>query len=79
MRDPFRGGDNLLCLCESLVSKTMTPLKTNHRAEAFKIFESKQVKSEEPWFGIEQEYTLFGAYGVTPLGFPYGGFAAPQV
>ena len=31
---------------------------------------------EEAWFGIEQEYTLFE--GRNPLGWPEGGYPAPQ-
>jgi len=76
--DPFRGGDNILCLCECLEAKTMQPIRTNRRADAMKVFEQKSVVDEEPWYGIEQEYTLFGAAGVTPLGWPNNGFPAPQ-
>jgi len=77
-RDPFRGGDNLLCLCECLNAKTMEPIQTNKRNAANKVFEQKEVADEECWFGIEQEYTLFDATGTTPLGWPNNGFPAPQ-
>jgi len=77
-RDPFRGGDNILCLCECLNAKTMEPIKTNKRAAALKVFVEKSVAAEEPWFGIEQEYTLFDSAGTTPLGWPNNGFPAPQ-
>eukprot|EP00486_Rosalina_sp_Unknown_P000335 CAMPEP_0201567648 /NCGR_PEP_ID=MMETSP0190_2-20130828/8235_1 /ASSEMBLY_ACC=CAM_ASM_000263 /TAXON_ID=37353 /ORGANISM="Rosalina sp." /LENGTH=145 /DNA_ID=CAMNT_0047987883 /DNA_START=455 /DNA_END=889 /DNA_ORIENTATION=+ len=56
----------------------MKPISTNKRASANKVFEQKDVKSEEPWYGIEQEYTLFGPEGNTPLGWPNNGFPAPQ-
>lgn len=73
--DPFRGGDNILVLCA-----TYTPegeaLETNAREAANALF--KQDLASEPWFGIEQEYTLFEADGHTPMGWPKGGFPAPQ-
>ena len=56
----------------------MKPISTNKRTTANKIFEQKSVKDEEPWYGIEQEYTLFDINGVTPLGWPQNGFPAPQ-
>jgi len=76
--DPFRGGDNILCLCECLNAKTMKPIPTNKRGEAVQIFGSKAVTEAEPWYGIEQEYTLFDKTGTTPLGWPSNGFPAPQ-
>ena len=77
--DPFRLGDNLLCLCETINAKTGEPLETNKRAQAAATFSTKEVESEEPWYGIEQEYTLFDPSGRTPLGWPQNGFPAPQV
>ena len=59
--DPFRGGDNICVLCEGYkwadnTYKSKVPVNTNFRAAALAIFES--AKDEEPWYGIEQEYTL---------------------
>ncbi|HZQ26392.1 MAG TPA: glutamine synthetase [Acidimicrobiales bacterium] len=72
--DPIRGGDNVLVLAEVLLTD-MTPHPTNTRAELVEVVE--RFASQEPWFGIEQEYTFFKAG--RPLGFPEGGgFPAPQ-
>src|SRR5438128_10531995 len=71
--DPIRGGDNVLVLCEVLLTD-MTPHRTNTRAELREVAE--KYEAQEPWFGIEQEYTFFD--GSRPLGFPEGGFPAPQ-
>jgi glutamine synthetase len=71
--DPIRGGDDKLVLCEVLLTD-MAPHPTNTRALLRPIAE--QFEAQEPLFGIEQEYTFF--YGVRPLGFPDGGFPAPQ-
>jgi len=73
--DPFRGGDNVIVLCEAL-DPEMKPIPTNTRAAAKAIFDKKL--GEKPWFGIEQEYTLFNKDGKTPLGWPTQGFPAPQ-
>ena len=71
--DPIRGGDDVLVMCEVLLPD-MTPHQTNTRALLRPIAE--QFEGQEPLFGIEQEYTFFD--GSRPLGFPDGGFPAPQ-
>jgi glutamine synthetase len=71
--DPLRGGDNVLVMSEVLLTD-MTPHPTNTRALLAPVAE--KFAGQEPLFGIEQEYTFFKAG--TPLGFPAGGFPAPQ-
>ena len=71
--DPIRGGEHKLVLCE-VFNTDMTPHASNTRAKLRSIAE--QTASEEPWFGIEQEYTFFD--GARPLGWPENGFPAPQ-
>ena len=71
--DPIRGGDDKLVLCEVLLTD-MTPHPTNTRAKLLPVAE--KFAGQEPLFGIEQEYTFFKAG--RPLGFPEGGFPAPQ-
>eukprot|EP01084_Bolivina_argentea_P137852 242789_1 len=51
VRDPFRGGKNILVLCECLEAKSMKPIPTNKRANAAKVFEQKDVIKEVTWFG----------------------------
>src|ERR1051325_9353896 len=73
-KDPIRGENNILVMCEVFLANG-EPHPTNTRALLRPVAE--KTKSEEPWFGIEQEYTLFK--GSRPLGFPEnGGFPAPQ-
>lgn len=73
--DPIRGVPNFLVLCEVLNGDEVTPHKTNTRAELRRVLDAG-AGAEEPWFGIEQEYTLFK--GSRPLGFPESGYPAPQ-
>ncbi|CAB1108249.1 unnamed protein product [Ectocarpus sp. CCAP 1310/34] len=73
--DPFRGGDNIMVLCDTY-EPNGTPLPTNTRKECAAIME--KAKDLVPWFGIEQEYTLFEADGVTPFGWPKSGYPGPQ-
>ncbi|MQS36500.1 glutamine synthetase [Streptomyces katsurahamanus] len=72
--DPIRGGEgDVLVLCEVL-NTDLTPHESNTRAELAEVAE--RFAAQEPIFGIEQEYTFFE--GDRPLGFPVGGFPAPQ-
>ncbi|KAB5579905.1 glutamine synthetase [Coniochaeta sp. 2T2.1] len=74
--DPFRteGGDNILVLCECY-NADGTANKFNARHEAEKLMQKHA--EHEPWFGLEQEYTLLNMDGY-PYGWPQGGFPAPQ-
>jgi len=72
--DPFRGGDNILVLSECY-NADGTPNKFNFRADCAKIM--TKYASHNPWFGIEQEYTLFDASD-RPYGWPKNGFPGPQ-
>jgi len=74
-KDPFRGGDNILVLTDTYTPGG-TPLPTNTRAPAVEAFES--IPGQAPWFGLEQEYTLFDLDKITPLGWPKGGYPGPQ-
>uniref|UniRef100_A0A6U2AVR2 Glutamine synthetase n=1 Tax=Hemiselmis andersenii TaxID=464988 RepID=A0A6U2AVR2_HEMAN len=74
-RDPFRGGDHVIILCDTYDPEG-NPLPTNTRAAAAERFEKDE--SAKPWYGLEQEYTLFNLDGVTPLGWPVGGFPGAQ-
>ena len=51
----------MMVLCETYIwsdttYKDLVPTNTNFRHFAKKIFDAD--KSEEPWYGIEQEYTI---------------------
>jgi glutamine synthetase len=73
--DPSRGHPNILVLCECL-KPDMTPVRTNTRQAAVERF--KRDLSAAPWFGLEQEYTLFNTDKRTPLGWPKDGYPGPQ-
>merc|ERR1719310_1800319 len=81
-RDPFRAGPsgkskNIIVLCDCYKPDPDGPkgvgeaIPTNTRVYCKAIMD--KVKATEPWFGIEQEYTLFEPDGVTPYGWPVGG------
>lgn len=54
-KDPFRRGENILVLCETYRFDG-TPTDSNKRKHCLETV--NKCKDEEPWFGIEQEYTL---------------------
>jgi glutamine synthetase len=74
-KDPIRGGDNYLVLCEVFNSDAKTPHPSNQRARLRDLMANGGEKFD-PWIGFEQEYTLF--HGVSPLGWPENGYPAPQ-
>lgn len=59
-RDPFRRGNNILVMCETY-SHDGKPLATNHRSKCAEV--ASKCAAEEPWIGIEQEYTLLDTDG----------------
>ncbi|CAI5530727.1 unnamed protein product, partial [Closterium sp. Naga37s-1] len=74
-KDPFRGGNNILVICDCYTPQGQ-PIPTNKRSFAASIFD--KVKEHEAWFGLEQEYTLMQKDVKWPLGWPTGGYPAPQ-
>jgi glutamine synthetase len=75
-RPPLNGKDhNKLVLCET-INDEMEPSETNHRMACLSVME--RAESFEPWFGIEQEYTLYDRHSEWPLGWPKNGYPAPQ-
>ncbi|GAB4820838.1 hypothetical protein N2152v2_007884 [Parachlorella kessleri] len=84
-KDPFRRGDNILVLCDAYEPPRVQPdgtvsgikaIPTNTRAACADVME--KVKDQEPWFGIEQEYTVLNATTKWPLGWPTCGYPGPQ-
>jgi len=76
--DPFRPtGDNILVLADCYKPDPNGPkglgeaIPTNTRNAAAAIME--KVAAHEPWFGIEQEYTIFEPDCKTPYGWPIDG------
>ena len=71
--DPIRGGNHILVMNE-VGYPNGTPHESNKRAHLAEI--ARRCGKQEAWFGIEQEYTFFR--GRSPLGWPEGGYPAPQ-
>lgn len=68
IRDPIRGGDNILVLCEVFNFQTNEPHETNTRAHLRRVVE--ELGDCEPQFGVEQEYTMHDEEGDNVLGWP---------
>lgn len=74
-RDPFKYGPNdILVLCDTY-KPDGNPTDSNKRAAMQKACDA--TLDHEPWFGIEQEYTLLDVDN-RPLGWPANGFPGPQ-
>ena len=72
--DPIRLDPNIIVMCETW-DPDGSPNKFNYRHEAARLMEVHA--KHEPWFGLEQEYTLLGPDG-WPYGWPKGGFPGSQ-
>jgi len=80
--DPFRGAPHILVYADVYNAWDGKPSIGNTRAECAEVME--KYKKHDPWFGIEQEYTLMrpgkvGTIPTQPLGFNKDGSEpAPQ-
>ena len=76
--DPIRGGKNIIVLCE-VDNVDGSPHESNTRNDLVHL--SKKTLKHEPWFGLEQEYTLVDLSG-NSYGFKnaikYGALPVPQ-
>merc|ERR1712070_276599 len=75
-KDPFRGAPHILVICDVFNAWDGKPSIGNTRAACAEVME--QYKKHDPWFGIEQEYTLMrparvGEKSTTPHGFNVDG------
>ena len=69
---PFRGGNNVMILCETYLNSLDNPTKTNTRYEA--VQRLKEYEDSDPFFGFEQEYFIINPSTRRPLGFPLDGY-----
>ncbi len=74
VKDSYRGENHYLIMCE-VFNPDGSFHSTNTRAELRRVL-SAGANKEDPWFGVEQEYTLFR--NRVPLGWPDKGYPAPQ-
>lgn len=74
VKDPIRGQGNYLVLCE-VNNADGSPHSSNTRAQLRRLMEASG-GGEDAYIGFEQEYTFFKQE--RPLGWPEGGYPAPQ-
>ena len=74
VKDSIRGQGNYLVACE-VNNPDGTPHESNSRAQLRDVLDAG-ADAQDPWFGFEQEYTLFKDR--TPLGWPKHGYPGPQ-
>lgn len=67
-RDPFRRGPHRIVLCE-VYANDWEPAFRNFRHACAETMSHPDVTSSEPWFGLEQEYSLVDS-NQRPLGWP---------
>jgi glutamine synthetase len=72
--NPLLEAEAYLVMCEVFESDAV-PHKTNHRAKLRSTMD-KGANDAKAWFGFEQEYTFYS--GDAPMGWPSGGYPAPQ-
>lgn len=67
----------ILLWCVRMIRSLMlfAPVENNHRASCKKVMDT--VADSHIWFGMEQEYTLFGM-DRHPYSWPKNGYPAPQ-
>lgn len=68
-RDPFLNGNNKIVLCETMLFDR-SPIESNTRHKCAEVM--SKAESDDPWFGIEQEYSFMDLATGRPLGWPAG-------
>lgn len=72
--DPVRSNPKDVLVLAEVLNTDLTPHTSNTRMACTE--KAREFEDQRMIFGIEQEYTFFT--GVRPLGFPDGGYPAPQ-
>jgi glutamine synthetase len=73
-KDPFQKDHHKLVMCETF-KYNKAHSDTNYRKSCAEVME--KAKEFQPWFGMEQEYTLLSRT-LHPFGWPHNGYPGPQ-